>query len=262
MSDAPDTTVASTEEEAVDEVPRDEVREQLVADLTSWLGDGVVDHHIIPGKDLWVRVTTEAWQPAAVALHGHGFEFFSFLSAIDWMPSPYGKSEDNPDEPPPERDDTIKQGYTGGETRFQVFARVVDIDRHLGVTLKADVPDEVMAVESWIAVYAGANWHEREANEMFGIDFVGHPDLRHMYLPGDFEGYPLRKDFPLLARMIKPWPGIVDVEPLPPEPEEDEDEAPAELPSADADATSAGEGSASDEPDSGADEAPPSEDAS
>jgi NADH-quinone oxidoreductase subunit C len=36
-----------------------------------------------------------------------------------------------------------------------------------------------------------------------------------MYLPSDFEGYPLRKDFPLLARMVKPWPGIVDVEPLP-----------------------------------------------
>jgi NADH-quinone oxidoreductase subunit C len=50
---------------------------------------------------------------------------------------------------------------------------------------------------------------------MFGIGFTGHPDLRNMYLPSDFEGYPMRKDFPLLARMVKPWPGIVDVEPLP-----------------------------------------------
>jgi NADH-quinone oxidoreductase subunit C len=50
---------------------------------------------------------------------------------------------------------------------------------------------------------------------MFGIGFAGHPDLRNMYLPTDFEGHPLRKDFPLLARMVKPWPGIVDVEPLP-----------------------------------------------
>jgi NADH-quinone oxidoreductase subunit C len=64
-------------------------------------------------------------------------------------------------------------------------------------------------------VFGGANWHERETNEMFGISFAGHPDLRKMYLPIDFEGHPLRKDFPLLARMIKPWPGIVDVEPLP-----------------------------------------------
>ena len=50
---------------------------------------------------------------------------------------------------------------------------------------------------------------------MFGITFDGHPGLRHLYLPGEFEGHPLRKDFPLLARLVKPWPGIVDVEPMP-----------------------------------------------
>jgi NADH-quinone oxidoreductase subunit C len=57
---------------------------------------------------------------------------------------------------------------------------------------------------------------------MFGINFTGHNDLRHIYLPTEFEGHPLRKDFPLLARIVKPWPGIVDVEQLP---GEDEDEA-------------------------------------
>jgi NADH-quinone oxidoreductase subunit C len=81
--------------------------------------------------------------------------------------------------------------------------------------MKVDVPDDTMTVESWSNVYAGANWHERETWEMFGIRFAGHPDLRHMYLPTGFEGHPLRKDFPLLARIIKPWPGIVDVEPMP-----------------------------------------------
>ena len=50
---------------------------------------------------------------------------------------------------------------------------------------------------------------------MFGIEFVGHPGLRQLYLPTDFEGHPLRKDYPLLARRVKPWPGIVDVEPMP-----------------------------------------------
>ena len=70
-------------------------------------------------------------------------------------------------------------------------------------------------VDSWSHLFAGANWHERECHEMFGIGFNNHPDLRNMYLPGDFEGHPLRKDFPLLARMVKPWPGIVDVEPMP-----------------------------------------------
>ena len=77
------------------------------------------------------------------------------------------------------------------------------------------MPDDDARGRRWIPVYAGANWHERETHEMFGIGFDGHPDLRNIYLPDEFEGYPLRKDFPLLARMVKPWPGIVDVEPMP-----------------------------------------------
>ena len=78
-------------------------------------------------------------------------------------------------------------------------------------------------------MYAGANWHERETHEMFGIEFTGHPDLRNMYLPTEFEGYPLRKDFPLLARMVKPWPGIVDVEPMPAEEAPPEDAVDGEV---------------------------------
>jgi NADH-quinone oxidoreductase subunit C len=139
---------------------------------------------------------------------------------MDWMPSPFGTGENDPtdeveDDPSAAE---VRQGYAGGETRFQMLARVTDLRRHVSITLKADVPespDGSMSIASWISVYAGANWHERETHEMFGINFDGHPDLRNMYLPGDFEGYPLRKDFPLLARLVKPWPGIVDVEPMP-----------------------------------------------
>jgi NADH-quinone oxidoreductase subunit C len=93
--------------------------------------------------------------------------------------------------------------------------RLVHPVTFVGVTIKVDVPDDSLTLDSVCDVFGGANWHERETNEMFGISFAGHPDLRKMYLPIDFEGHPLRKDFPLLARMIKPWPGIVDVEPLP-----------------------------------------------
>jgi NADH-quinone oxidoreductase subunit C len=96
-----------------------------------------------------------------------------------------------------------------------MLARVVHPTTHVGVNVKCDVPDDEAVIESWTTVFAGTNWHEREAHEMFGIRFAGHPDLRNMYLPAEFEGQPMRKDFPLLARMVKPWPGIVDVEPMP-----------------------------------------------
>jgi len=197
----------------------DALRERAVDQLRSALGDALIDSLVKPGDDVWVRVRTDAWRAAGLALRDTvGLDYFCFLSAIDWMPSPYGRGEDDPTQPPAERSTEIKQGYTGGETRFQVFARVCSTTLHFGVNIKADLGDDLM-VQSWIPCYTGANWHEREAHEMFGINFAGHPDLRNMYLPTGFEGHPLRKDFPLLARMVKPWPGIVDVEPLPGEPD-------------------------------------------
>ncbi len=206
----------------------DTLRETIVADLRERIGDAIVDVRLVPGVDLWIRVRTEAWRDAGLALRDQGFHYFGFLSAIDWLPSPFGRGEDDPTAPPPERSTEIRQGYTGGDTRMQVFARVTDLERHVGVTLKADVPDDAPVVESWVPVYAGANWHERETHEMFGIGFAGHPDLRNMYLPSDFQGHPLRKDFPLLARLVKPWPGIVDVEPLPGEGDDSEGEGASE----------------------------------
>ena len=193
----------------------DDARNDIVARFTAVLGDAVVDSLVKPGDDVWIRVRTDAWRAAGDAARQLGFVYFDFLSAIDWMPSPFGRGEDDPTEPAPERDMTVRQGYAGGETRMQVLARVVDPTTTIGVNLKADVADDSPVIESWVTVFAGANWHEREAWEMFGIRFAGHPDLRNMYLPTDFEGHPLRKDFPLLARIVKPWPGIVDVEPMP-----------------------------------------------
>ena len=97
----------------------------------------------------------------------------------------------------------------------QLLARVHSPAEGHGVFLKCDLPDEPPTVDTWVPVYAGANWHERETAEMFGIVFTGHPHPVNLYLPGAFEGHPLRKDFPLLSRRVKPWPGIVDVEAMP-----------------------------------------------
>jgi NADH-quinone oxidoreductase subunit C len=108
-------------------------------------------------------------------------------------------------------------GVGGSAGRMQVFAHVQSTKHHWGVTFKTDVDESNPRAESWVATYPGADWHERECWEMYGVRFDGHPSLRHLYLPAEFEGHPLRKDFPLLARVVKPWPGLVDVEGMPEE---------------------------------------------
>jgi len=214
-----------------DAVEVDEARESLLESLRGELGDAVAASHIRPGDDLWVRVDNAAWADAARFLReGEGFAYLSFVSAIDWMPSPFGRDmdsqvdlaltgeTDDDDEP-----QVVEQGIGGGDTRFQVFARVNDVVGMRSLTLKADVADDDPRIESWVPIYPGASWHERECWEMYGITFDGHPGLRHIYLPGEFEGNPLRKDYPLLARRVKPWPGIVDVEGMPGSDDEEAD---------------------------------------
>jgi NADH-quinone oxidoreductase subunit C len=223
---APDATAPGGNEAEVEEVEVDEARQGVLDAFTQALGDAVVGSHVVPGRGVWVRVARESWREAAeVAKLRLGFTFFDFLSAIDWKPSPWGRYEDSavdagvatfdPEAP-------IEPGYAGGDTRFQLLCRLANVRRHtephLNVVLKADLPDDDLRVASIVPLYGGANWHERECWEMFGITFDGHPALRHLYLPSGFEGHPLRKDFPLVARLVKPWPGIVDVEPMPGEP--------------------------------------------
>ena len=223
MSSGDDTP--ATEEAAP---ATDERRSSIVDKLSAKLGDAVVASEVLPGRDIWVRVTVDAWAEAArVCREELGFTYFCFVSAIDWMPSPFGKSEDDSAPTEVNPNGPFDTGVTGGETRFQLLARVEAPGAGLGITLKADVGDDLTA-PTWTNTYAGAEWHERETWEMFGITFTGHPNLIHIYLPGEFEGFPLRKDFPLLSRMVKPWPGLVDVEPMPGEDPEDEEGADAE----------------------------------
>jgi NADH-quinone oxidoreductase subunit C len=223
-----DDTATTTEE--APEVATDERREARLAVFAEHLGDAVLESHIAPGQGPWIRVAADAWaQAAEVARDKAGLTFFDFLSAIDWLPSPYGRYEDSsvdvPFPPPmPDRSEAVP-GYAGGATRLQVLASLAKPGTDERVLLKADVPDDDPRVPTWVRVFAGAAWHEREAHEMFGITFDGNDDLRHIYLPTEFEGHPLRKEFPLLARVVKPWPGIVDVEPMPGEDPEAEEEA-------------------------------------
>jgi NADH-quinone oxidoreductase subunit C len=94
------------------------------------------------------------------------------------------------------------------DDRFEVFYNLVSIQRRKRIRVKVRT-DEATPVPSVTAVYRAANWYEREAWDMLGIRFDGHPDLRRMYMPEDFEHFPLRKEFPTL--------GIPGSLPLPPQ---------------------------------------------
>lgn len=217
-------------DEAIDEHAK--ASQATLDSLGSQMGDVVLESFVKPGGNVWIRVSRDGWVETAHVLKNlMGFEYFSFLSAIDWMPSPHGRDMDSQVDLALADDDAatedegnvaLESGYAGGDTRFQVFARVNDITTARGITIKVDIPDDDLSLPTWIPVYAGANWHEREVSEMFGITFEGHPNLRNLYLPGAFEGHPMRKDFALLSRRVKPWPGIVDVEPMPGEGDEEE----------------------------------------
>ena len=192
----------------------DPLRDPIVAQMTDVLGDAVVGSEVNRG-DMTVRVANASWRTAVEWCKAQGFTYFCFLSGIDWLPDPDAATRyENTYAAAPADEEAvsaeIQTGVAGGDTRFQVFCRLYDVDRKVGITLKADLDDTNPSVESITGVFRGADWHEREAWEMFGFDFPGHPGLRHLYLPTEFEGFPLRKDFHLATRVVKPWPGAKD----------------------------------------------------
>lgn len=207
------TDLAGTEPDAP---PNDPVVAEILARLDAELGDAIVETAESFGVAV-VRVRPDAWSLAArVARDALSCDFFSFVSGIDWMPAPKeGGADAVSDTSAPVQPTEMTFGAAGSAGRFQVFAYVQSTSRHHGVVLKADVDEVSPVVESLVEVYPGADWHERECSEMFGFDFVGRSGMRKLLLPSEFEGHPLRKDFPLLARVVKPWPGLVDVEGMP-----------------------------------------------
>ena len=83
------------------------------------------------------------------------------------------------------------------EARFELNYQLVSIPRRYRVRLQVRLTGQDPVVDSLVPVWPGANWLEREIFDLFGIRFNGHPDLRRILLPEDWEGYPLRKDFPV-----------------------------------------------------------------
>jgi NADH-quinone oxidoreductase subunit C len=83
------------------------------------------------------------------------------------------------------------------EPRFELNYHLVSIPRREKVRLRVWVSGHDPVVDSLVPVWPGANWLEREIFDLFGIRFHGHPDLRRILLPDDWEGHPLRRDYPV-----------------------------------------------------------------
>ena len=113
------------------------------------------------------------------------FDYFDFLTGVDYTPKRRG---------------------------FEVVTHVYSTTHNHHVRLKVECDAAEPHCPTVSDVWAGANWAERETWELLGIVFDGHPHLVKLVLPEQFEGHPLRKDFALMSREAKPWPGGVEEE--------------------------------------------------
>lgn len=166
----------------------EEVGNRLAEQLTgagAGAGAGQEPKVGISGGQAYARATVDvpvaSW-PVAVRIARDdtelGCDFFDWLSAVDEL----------------------------GDG-FDVVAHLWSVRHRHGVLLRTRIGREDPTVPSVVDIFPGASWHERETHEMFGIRFAGHPDLKPLLLPAEFEGHPLRKEFILAARVAKPWPG-------------------------------------------------------
>jgi NADH-quinone oxidoreductase subunit C len=123
-----------------------------------------------PRRDDWVDVVT--------ALRDAGFEMCADLCAVDYLLH---------------RERELPDGVAG--ERFEVVVNLLSILHARRVRLRVQVPEDDAAVATLFDVYPGTEAMEREAFDMFGIIFSGHPDLTRILMPEDWEGHPLRKDY-------------------------------------------------------------------
>jgi NADH-quinone oxidoreductase subunit C len=103
-------------------------------------------------------------------------------------------------------------GVDNGDEGITVVAQLFStlLGHHLRLKVVCSATDPVCPTLS--DIYPGADWHERETAEMFGVRFEGHPNLVKLLLDDGFEGNPLRKDFNLMSREAKVWPGALELE--------------------------------------------------
>ena len=121
--------------------------------------------------ELTLLIQRERILPVCEFLKTHrGYRYLSDVTAVDWHPS---------------------------EPRFEVVYHLYCHERHERLRLKTRLGGEQPEIASVVPVWGTANWCEREVFDLFGIRFAGHPHLRRILMPEDWEGHPLRKDYPV-----------------------------------------------------------------
>jgi NADH-quinone oxidoreductase subunit C len=120
--------------------------------------------------ELSLTIAAEQIRAAAAAVQMAGYNFLEDVTAVDWFPS---------------------------SPRFQVSYHIVSHTYKERIRLRVMLDGEAPAVESITSIWPSANFYEREVFDLFGIRFEGHPNLRRIMMPDDWEGHPLRKDYPV-----------------------------------------------------------------
>jgi NADH-quinone oxidoreductase subunit C len=134
------------------------------------LADRLVDQLAFPSRETYLQMVE--------AFKGAGFETCADLCAVDYLTHP-GR--------------TLPDGVRA--ERFEVVVNLLSLSMRQRVRIRVQVPESDPAVDSLVDVYPGTDAMEREAFDMFGIIFEGHPDLTRILMPEDWEGHPLRKDY-------------------------------------------------------------------
>ncbi len=120
------------------------------------------------GEDV-AKVPNGEWADFATAAREAGFEVCVDVTVVDWL--------------------------RARPERFEIVANLLSMSHRQRLRMTTSAPREEPSVASLVPVWPGANFAEREAYDMFGVSFEGHPDLTRILMPDDWEGYPLRKDF-------------------------------------------------------------------
>jgi NADH-quinone oxidoreductase subunit C len=150
----------------------------VVDSLNTNLPDSVLDVKTFRGETTLIIDKKRVREVCSHLKNDFGFKFIADITAVD---------------------------YLGVKTpRFEVVYHVhrfgPDFDDNVRIRLKTELPEEEPRIDSVVPVWSGANWLEREVYDMFGIVFLGHPDLRRILMPEDYEPHPLRKDFDVRDR--------------------------------------------------------------